>query len=312
MKLVSKINRVVLSSLASLLILACGGGKTASLLKPLPLGDGRSVPGVELRLYIQPVNNFEVTDLQSVYVESTGKTGLGFFITVQDGSKYLVYQDVSDTDNTSPEILGSDLGNVLKKVAAAMKQAAGTIDIVRSTPVKGFAKSLEELGKAHSRLSPAQQTQIAEDMKAAELAAGQVASDILLVEEADLLVVTSDFTMDCGNVADVGPVTMTTGGSVYIYHIEMKSGDHLNVASGTSLATSQALLDVSRENVINACLGKTNVTLAIGWNIFQDAIYTQAGTYSGYITNPENLVVRQPEGGGEDGDDDDDDIINPI
>jgi len=213
--------------------------------------------------------------------------GEGFFVDFVDGQKILIY---NDDFNRNPH----NIKNLHEKLKAVQKEM-GDLQFSIATPIEVFIVSKSALGYEHRLLSAESYDYLAQQAVAVgqKVFANTVHMDALTFSESILRIPSN-------RILSIGPLVMTTGGSVYTFQIKVEGESDINVWIGTRAEGNLEKLEAFA-NELKSHLSDSFI-LSVHNPRFQDAIFVmgigndvmiEPGTWSGWTVPIQDVHMEE-------------------
>lgn len=151
-----------------------------------------------------------------------GFEGEGFFLTLPGGQELFVL--------SSPDDNPHDIANLKRSLQAVRKVGAALVPPPTETE-EVYLSTKYDLGAEHRVLSPAEIHALAD-----EVVRREKHRVVAWVKYRDLQVPSVTLRFSCGEIEGMDPITMTTGGSVYVLTVHFKDGEALSLVVAASRA----------------------------------------------------------------------------
>ncbi len=203
--------------------------------------------------------------------------GEGFFVTLKDGREVLVYSRFEDSPH--------DVVNMERKMSATTKEV-GSFNFTNERREDVYLGNKSELGAGNALLSPENYQGLAARIR--EIGNHKV---VTMVYYKDIQFLGGEVRIMGSNITSVGNISMTTGGSVYTFLVNVIEGKPLNIWVDTQRADGQQLLGQLADR-IRGIIG-TPKTLVAKDVDYQEEIYAMSGTRSGWTTPFQNISIEE-------------------
>jgi len=190
-------------------------------------------PPVE-RLPVDPLYQSEGITHTFIFrsVLRPGFEGEGFFLTLPGGQDVFV--------QSAPDDNPHDIAN-LKRSLQAVRKAGARVDIPRTVTEEVLLATKYELNAEHRALAPDEIHALAETV-----ARRGERRTVAWVNYRNLQVPSVTLRFSARGIVGMDPVTMTTGGSVYVLTIHFTDGDALSLVAATSRPDAQDRLNARK------------------------------------------------------------------
>jgi len=203
--------------------------------------------------------------------------GEGFFCTLQSGNEIFIYSKSQDNPH--------DIANTRRKIHAIIK-GAGSFNYSTPQTMDAYLATKYDLG-AENRLLPENYYKILAD----ETIKRGLHKNITMVYYRVLNFSENELKFTCNEITSIDGVTMTTGGSVYLFTINRKDGESLNILiDATFNNASQQLSNFMQE--IQSLVGSDAIITTKDVQ-FQSVIYTRDGVRSGWTTFKDSVILSE-------------------
>jgi hypothetical protein len=202
--------------------------------------------------------------------------GEGFFLTLPGGREVFVL--------SSPEDNPHDIAN-LKRSLQAVRKVGATVVPPRTESEEIYLSTKYDLESEHRVLSPTEIHALAEEVvrRGKRRAVAWVNYRHLQVPS-----VTLDFS--CEGIERIDPITMTTGGSVYVLTIHFKDGEALSLVEATALTNAQEKL-IAKKALLEEAARTSKMIRAENLQYHRE-FFTTDGTRSGWSTFVDKVSVE--------------------
>jgi len=234
-----------------------------------------------------PEGQKKITFISDKYIFSTADLtfqGEGFFVEFSNKNKIFIY---NDNFNRSPH----DIENLRRKIEA-VQQGVGELTYGVTTPREVYLATKTSLGMEDRLLNSSQYQNLAQAViqSGGLMTIDMVPMDSVKIDESKIKVNSSE-------ISSVGPMAVTTGGSVYVFPVYLKNGSQLNIGDATwnpdVLDKLNAIAKEIKDNL------NTQFTIMADNISFQDKIYvvvldTNAGqTWTGWVANIGYVTIEK-------------------
>ncbi len=205
-----------------------------------------------------------------------GFEGEGFFLSLPGGQEVFVL--------SSPEDNPHDIAN-LKRSLQAVRKVGATVVPPRTESEEIYLSTKYDLDSEHRVLSPMEIHALAEEVvrRGKRRAVAWVNYRRLQVPS-----VTQKFS--CGGIERMDPITMTTGGSVYVLTIHFKDGEALSLVEATALANAQEKL-IAKKALLEKAARTSKMIRAENLQYHRE-FFTTDGTRSGWSTFVDKVSIE--------------------
>lgn len=202
--------------------------------------------------------------------------GEGFFLTLPGGRELFVL--------SSPEDNPHDIAN-LKRSLQAVRKVGAAVKPPRAGTEEVFLSTKYDLDAEHRALRPAEIHALADEV--VRRGSRRVVSWVNF-RHLQLPPVTLKF--PCEGIEGMDPVTMTTGGSVYVLTVRFKEGEALSLVAAASRPDAQEKLLAKRAQLEEAA--RTSKTIRADNLQYHHEFFTTAGTRSGWSAFVDHVSVE--------------------
>ena len=240
---------------------------------------GHKAPRGEVhRLPIDPLYQSEGITHTFIFrsAHRPGFEGEGFFLTLPGGREVFVLNSAEDNPH--------DIAN-LKRALQAVRKAGATVPPPRTESEEVYLSTKYDLEAEHRHLSPTEIHSLAD-----EVVRREIRRTVAWVRDRDLQVPSVTLNFSCGGIEGMDPVTMTTGGSVYVLTIHFKDGEALSLVEAASLPGAQEKLIAKRTLLEDAA--RTSGRIRAENLQYHREFFTNAGTRSGWSTFVDKAVIE--------------------
>ena len=235
------------------------------------------VPPIE-RLPIDPLYQSEGITHTFIFrsVLRSGFEGEGFFLTLPGGQQVFVQSARDDNPH--------DIAN-LKRSLQAVRKAGAAVAAPRTETEEVFLATKYELDAEHRAHSP-------DEIHAlAEIVAGRgERRAVAWVNHRNLKVPSVTLNFSIGEIAGMDPVTMTTGGSVYVLTIRFRDGDALSLVAAASRPDAQDSLNAKKAALEKAA--RTSKTIRAEDLQYHREFFTHDGVRSGWSAFVDKVSIE--------------------
>jgi len=196
---------------------------------------GHKAPRGEVqRLPIDPLYQSEGITHTFIFrsARQPGFEGEGFFLTLPGDKEVFVLSSADDNPH--------DIAN-LKRSLQAVRKVGATVVPPRTESEEVYLSTKYDLEAEHRVLSPTEIHALAD-----EVVRREKGRTVAWVKYRDLQVPSVTLKFSCGGIDRMDPITMTTGGSVYVLTIHFKDGEALSLVEATSLPNAQDKLNAKK------------------------------------------------------------------
>jgi hypothetical protein len=194
--------------------------------------------------------------------------GEGFFLTLAGGQEVFVL--------SSPEDNPHDIAN-LKRSLQAVRKVGAAVDPPRTESEEIYLSTKYDLNAEHRVLSPAEIHALAE-----EVVMRGKRREVVWVNYRHLQVPSVTLKFSCRGMERMDPITMTTGGSVYVLTIHFKDGEALSMVEATSLPDAQDKL-IAKKALLEEAAWTSKMIRAENLQYHRE-FFTTEGIRSGWST----------------------------
>jgi len=205
-----------------------------------------------------------------------GFEGEGFFLTLSDGQEVFVLSSPGDNPH--------DIAN-LKRSLQAVRKVGVPVVPPRTESEEVYLSTKYDLDAEHRVLSPAEIHALAD-----EVVRREKRRTVAWVNYRHLQVPSVTLNFSCGEIEGMDPITMTTGGSVYVLTIHFKDSEALSLVVATSRPDAQEKLIEKKALLEEAA--RTSKRIRAENLQYHREFYTTAGTRSGWSTFVDNVGVE--------------------
>jgi hypothetical protein len=161
-----------------------------------------------------------------------GFEGEGFFLALPGGQAVFV--------QSAPDDNPHDIAN-LKRSLQAVRKAGKRVDLPRTATEEVFLATKYALNAEHRALTPDEIHELAETV-----ARRGERRTVTWVNYRNLQVPSMTLSFSARGIVELDPVTMTTGGSVYVLTIHFTDGDALSLVAAASRPDAQDRLNAKK------------------------------------------------------------------
>jgi hypothetical protein len=205
-----------------------------------------------------------------------GFEGEGFFLTLPGGQEIFVL--------SSPDDNPHDIAN-LKRSLQAVRKVGATVAPPRTESEEVYLSTKYDLGAEHRVLSPTEIHALAD-----EVVRREKHRTVAWVKYRHLQVPSVTLSFSCEGIEGMDPVTMTTGGSVYVLTIHFKDGEALSLVEATSLPDAQDKLIAKKALLEKAA--RTSKRIRAENLQYHLEFFTTEGPRSGWSTFVDKISVE--------------------
>ena len=205
-----------------------------------------------------------------------GFEGEGFFLSLPGGRELFVL--------SSPDDNPHDIAN-LKRSLQAVRKVEATVVPPPTETEEVFLSTKYELDAEHRVLSPMEIHALAEEV----VRRGKLRT-VSWVNYRHLQVPSVTLSFSCGGIEGMDPITMTTGGSVYVLTIHFKDGEALSLVVATSHPNAQEKL-IEKKTLLEKAAGTSKRIRAENLQYHRE-FFTTAGTRRGWSTFVDKVSVE--------------------
>jgi hypothetical protein len=202
--------------------------------------------------------------------------GEGFFLTLTGGQELFVLSSADDNPH--------DIAN-LKRSLQAVRKVGATVLPPPTESEEVYLSTKYDLGAEHRVLSPTEIHALAEEV----VKRGKHRA-VAWVNYRHLQVPSVTLKFSCGGIIGMDPITMTTGGSVYVLTIHFKDGEALSLVVATSHPNAQDKLIEKKALLEEAA--RTSKRIRAENLQYHREFFTTAGTRRGWSTFVDNISVE--------------------
>lgn len=215
-------------------------------------------------------------------VDDASVQGEGFYADFGAGQPIFVASRFSDDPH--------DIANVQRKFQAVLR-GVNRVTCAVTEPLRVFVESKVNLGAEHRLLT--EEDYLALAVRVREIG---IRDSIELVYYRDLEFEFDTIPFPCAYIENVGDITMTTGGSVYLVPVSFSDGtDDLNVLVATRHSDALDVLS-GVQAAIQACAGSDQRIMATGPQ-YQEEIFTTDGLHSGWTAFVYQMEIQEADNG---------------
>jgi hypothetical protein len=205
-----------------------------------------------------------------------GFEGEGFFLTLAGGQELFVL--------SSPDDNPHDIAN-LKRSLQAVRKVGATVVPPPTESEEVYLATKYDLDAEHRALSPTEIHALAE-----EVVNRGKRRTVAWVNYRHLQVPSVTLNFSSGGIERMDPITMTTGGSVYVLTIHFKEGEALSLVVATSLPDAQEKLIEKKALLEEAA--RTSKWIRAENLQYHREFFTTEGTRSGWSTFVDQVSVE--------------------
>jgi len=202
--------------------------------------------------------------------------GEGFFLTLQGSQDLFVL--------SSPDDNPHDIAN-LKRSLQAVRKVGATLVSPRTESEEVYLSTKYDLGAEHRALSPAEIRALAE-----EVVSRGNRRTVDWVNYRNLQVPSVTLSFSCEGIEGMDPITMTTGGSVYVLTIHFKDDESLSLVAATSHPDAREKLTEKRALLEEAA--RTSKRIRAENLQYHREFFTTAGTRRGWSAFVDQVSVE--------------------
>jgi hypothetical protein len=202
--------------------------------------------------------------------------GEGFFLTLPGGREIFVLSSADDNPH--------DIAN-LKRSLQAVRKVGVPVVPPRTESEEVYLSTKYDLEAEHRVLSPTEIHALADEVVRRENRRA-----VAWVKYRDLQVPSVTLNFPCGGIERMDPITMTTGGSVYVLTIHFKDAEALSLVVATSLPNAQEKLIAIKALLEEAA--RTSRRIRAENLQYHREFFTTGGTRSGWSTFADRVSVE--------------------
>ncbi|OGP77679.1 MAG: hypothetical protein A2Z40_01680 [Deltaproteobacteria bacterium RBG_19FT_COMBO_60_16] len=202
--------------------------------------------------------------------------GEGFFLALPGGQEVFVL--------SSPEDNPHEIAN-LKRSLQAVRKVGATVVPPRTESEEVYLSTKYDLGAEHRVLSPTEIHALAEEV----VRRGNRRA-VAWVNHRHLQVPSVTLNFSCGGMEGMDPITMTTGGSVYVLTIHFKDGEALSLVEAASLPNAQDKL-IAKKALLEEAARTSKMIRAENLQYHRE-FFTTEGPRSGWSTFVDKVSVE--------------------
>jgi len=240
---------------------------------------GHKAPrGQVQRLPIDPLYQSEGITHTFIFrsAHQPGFEGEGFFLTLPGGQEVFVLSDPDDNPH--------DIAN-LKRSLQAVRKVGAIVVPPRTESEEVHLATKYDLDAENRVLSPTEIHALAE-----EAVKRGKRRTVSWVNYRHLQVPSVTLHFSCGGIEGMDPITMTTGGSVYVLTIHFKDGEALSLVVAASLPDAQDKLIAMKVLLEEAA--RTSKRIRAENLQYHREFFTTGGTRSGWSTFVDKVSVE--------------------
>jgi hypothetical protein len=233
----------------------------------------------------------EVNFISDKYIFSTAGfdfQGEGFFVEFRDGKKIFIFN--RDFGRNPHQIEN------LRRKSEAVQQGVGILRYGGIVTKEAFFVSKTTLGEEHKLLSSDEYRAWAKEAVRVgqKMVVNMVSMDSVSIEGASIRINSSD-------IKSIGPIAVTTGGSVYLFPIYVKYGLPLNIRVATSEVDGlQRLKDFSKKISENLNRGFSLIANSVSFNdiifvllIDSERKFSERERWSGWVVDINDVILKR-------------------
>jgi len=230
------------------------------------------------RLPIDPLYQSEGITHTFIYRSASqpGFEGEGFFLTLSGGQEVFVL--------SSPEDNPHDIANLKRSLQAVRKVGANAVP-PRTESEEVYLSTKYDLDAEHRVLSPTEIHALAE-----EVVKRGKRKAVAWVNYRHLQVPSVTLNFPCGGIEGMDPITMTTGGSVYVLTLHFQDGEALSLVEATALPNAQDKL-IAKKALLEEAARTSKMIRAENLQYHRE-FFTTDGIRSGWSTFVDKVSVE--------------------